>query len=214
MTYLGLEFSSDTRSVAVAQDGRVLSRAEETGGRSTRAFALIDEALSAAGLEREAIEAIAIGLGPGSYTGIRVAISLAQGWHLARPVRLAGVSTVECLAAQARVLGVRGQVHVLIDAHREEFYHAAYDISEAGMKILTPLHLAPLATARKAAASGVALCGPEAVVQFPGARVVLPDAAMLLQLAASAQPGDQLQPIYLREVSFVKAPPPRIIAAD
>ena len=44
---------------------------------------MIEEALREAGLEREQIEVLAVGLGPGSYTGIRVALSLAQGWQLA-----------------------------------------------------------------------------------------------------------------------------------
>ena len=48
---------------------------------------------------REAIEAIAVGLGPGSYTGIRAAIALAQGWQLAREVKTLGVSSVAAMAA-------------------------------------------------------------------------------------------------------------------
>ena len=63
---------------------------------------MIESALRQAGLEREEIECIAVGLGPGSYTGIRAAIALAQGWQLARGVKLLGVSSAECLATQAQ----------------------------------------------------------------------------------------------------------------
>ena len=75
---------------------------------------------------------IAVGLGPGSYTGIRVAISMAQGWQLARGVKLLGVSSAECLAAQAQAEKIFGRVNVVIDAQRNEFYLATYEISPRG----------------------------------------------------------------------------------
>ena len=63
---------------------------------------MIEKVLAAAKIEREEIEVLAVGLGPGSYTGIRVAISIAQGWQLARGVKLLGIGSAECLAAQAQ----------------------------------------------------------------------------------------------------------------
>src|SRR5947199_21310 len=71
----------------------------ETGGRAAHALGMIEEALRQAQLEREQIECLAIGVGPGSYNGIRAAIALAQGWQLARSIRLLSVSSAECLAA-------------------------------------------------------------------------------------------------------------------
>ena len=64
--------------------------------------ALIDDALREAGVEREQIDCLAIGLGPGSYTGVRAAIAVAQGWQLARGIRLLGVSTAETSPARMR----------------------------------------------------------------------------------------------------------------
>src|SRR5271154_6572568 len=118
MTILALEFSSLQRSVAVARAGCVLSEAGETGGRGTNVFGMIEEALADAKVGREEIEVIAVGLGPGSYTGIRSAIALAQGWQLARSVKLLGVSSVEGLAIQAQVEKIFGRVNVVIDAQR------------------------------------------------------------------------------------------------
>ena len=90
---MALEFSSEQRSAAVARDGIVLSEAvERDGGRVTNAFGLIEKALAAAKISREEIEAIAVGLGPGSYTGIRAAIAVAQGWQLARGIKLLGAA--------------------------------------------------------------------------------------------------------------------------
>src|ERR1035438_4492910 len=122
MTILALEFSSPQRSVAVLRtEGAVMAaEAIETGRQRTNAFGMIEQVLAGTKIEREQIEVIAIGLGPGSYTGIRAAISLAQGWQLAfaepeqenssqtmasaqrrlaRGVKLLGVSSAECLVA-------------------------------------------------------------------------------------------------------------------
>ena len=85
-----------------------LGEAVETGGRSTNALGLVEDALRQAQLDRAQIECLAVGLGPGSYNGIRLAIALAQGWQLARPVKLLGISSAECLAAQAQAEGISG----------------------------------------------------------------------------------------------------------
>src|SRR4051812_2190051 len=113
MITLGLEFSSSRRSVAVGRNeaglpaGQLLATASETGGRPARPLSLVQRALKESGIDQTAGEAIVLGVGSGSYPGIRSAIALAQGWQLARRVPLAGVSTVQCMAAQAHALGWR-----------------------------------------------------------------------------------------------------------
>ena len=119
--------------------------AVETGGHGTNAFGMIEQALAEAKIEREQIDALAVGLGPGSYTGIRAAISLAQGWQLARGVKLLGVSSAECLAAQARAEKILGRVNVVIDAQRNEFYLATYEITPDGWREIAPLKILPRA---------------------------------------------------------------------
>ena len=109
--------------------GRWLGRGLVTGARSTNPLGLVEEALRQAQFDRAQIECLVIGLGPGSYNGIRLAIALAQGWQLARPVKLLGFSGAECLAAEAQAEGILGRVHVVIDAQRGEFYLAGYDLS-------------------------------------------------------------------------------------
>src|SRR5436309_3367594 len=110
MKILALEFSSDLRSVAVVQGGHVRGRAEESGARARRGVSLMEAALREARLEREQVECVAVGLGPGSYTGIRSAIALAQGWQLAREIRSIGISSVDCLAAAAQEEKIWGRV--------------------------------------------------------------------------------------------------------
>jgi len=218
---LALEFSSGQRSVAVvrrrAGDASfVVSEVVETGaGGTTRAFAMIQSALHEAQLEREQIEVLAVGLGPGSYTGIRVALSIAQGWQLAGGVKLLGLSSVECVAAQAQAEKISGRVNVLIDAQRNEFYLAAYEISADGWREIEPLRILPRAEVESRAGAKEILIGPEVPRWFPNGRMVFPRAAMLGRLALNRNDfaaGDKLEPIYLRETNFVKAPPSRRIA--
>ncbi len=220
MKMLALEFSSAQRSVAVVvagADGRPLAASEvvvTATGPSTKPFAMIAEALRSAGVEREQIEGIVVGLGPGSYTGIRAAIALAQGWQLATGAKLLGVSSAECVAAQAQVDGIAGKLSVVIDAQREEFYLADYEIVPGGMREISPLRLATLAEVRGREAAGERLVGPEVARWFPNGRVIFPRAARLGERAGTRSDfvaGETLVPIYLRETTFVKAPPPRAI---
>src|SRR5438045_667511 len=144
MKILALEFSSDRRSVAVLDGGRVRARAEQSGARTGGVLGLVESALREAGLEREQVDCLAVGLGPGSYTGIRAAIALAQGWQLARATRTIGVSSVECLAATVHAEKISGRVNIAIDAQRNEFYLAAYEIGAADWREAAPLRLARL----------------------------------------------------------------------
>jgi tRNA threonylcarbamoyladenosine biosynthesis protein TsaB len=223
MTILALEFSSGQRSVAVVRHRAgdasfVVSEVVETGAGGTRALGMIEDALREAGLEREQIEVLAIGLGPGSYTGIRVALSLAQGWQLASRnggMKLLGISSAECVAAQAQAEKMSGRANVVIDAQRNEFYLASYEISAAGRKEVEPLRILTRAEVESRAGAKEILIGPEVTRWFPNGRVVFPRAAVLGQLALGRSDfvaGDKLEPIYLRETNFVKAPPGRRIA--
>ena len=216
MKILALEFSSAQRSVAVVMDGQVRGRTQETATRETRALSLIETALDAAGLERENIDCLAVGLGPGSYTGIRSAIALAQGWQLARGTKILGISSVESLAAQARAEKTYGRVNVVIGAQRNELSLVRYEVSAAGCREVTPLRLAVREEVLARVRAGETVLGPEVKSEWSAARRLFPDAAMVGQLASLRSdflPGEKLEPIYLRQTSFVKAPPPRIIPA-
>jgi len=211
MTILALEFSSDRRSVALARDGIVLSEAvEQTGGRATKALGLIEKVLAEGKVSREAIEVIAVGLGPGSYTGIRAAISVAQGWQLARGIKLLGVGSMEALAAQAQAEKIFGRVNVVVDAQRGEFYLGEWEIAADKLVEVCPLRIVTGVEMTALAGAGGVFIGPAAK------RVAYPAAGMVARLAGERRdfvPGERLQPIYLRETSYVKAPAGRPISS-
>lgn len=215
MKILALEFSSACRSVAAVEGARVLGRAEESRARETRALSLLDAALRAAGWEREQVQALAVGLGPGSYTGVRLAISLVEGWQIALQTPTLGLSSAEALAAQAQAAGLRGRVNIGIDAQRNEFYLAVYEIDSAGWRELEPLRLASAGDLEQRAARGESVAGPGLPEGCKDGRVLFPDAGTLGRLAEGRTdflPAERLEPIYLREIAFLKAPPPRIEA--
>ncbi|MGD1086414.1 MAG: tRNA (adenosine(37)-N6)-threonylcarbamoyltransferase complex dimerization subunit type 1 TsaB [Verrucomicrobiota bacterium] len=218
MKILAVEFSSARRSAAVLETGgtpvapALLGQAAEMEGRGN--LALVERALAEARCGREEIGALAVGLGPGSYTGIRGAIALAQGWQLGRGVNTLGVSSMECLAAQAAEAGLRGAVNIVIDAQRNEFYLARYQADDRGWREVEALRLAAFSEIQALAAAGGTLLGPDLARWFPGARNLHPEAATLGRLAGGRVdfvPGEKLEPIYLRETDFKKAPTPRII---
>ncbi len=223
MKILALEFSSDARSVAVIEAveegpplreasprGSVLSAVSETGAGATTAFELIERALADARATRKEIGRIAIGLGPGSYMGIRVAIALGQGWQLAQGTKLVGLNSADTMAAQAHEEGLRGLLHTVVDAQKNEVYLASYQLDSEGWRAVAPLRLAPIAELNGLAARGDQLVGPEVTRWCAGGRLLFPQARQLgLMAAARHSPvqGESLEPIYLRPVSFVKAAP-------
>ena len=86
MKILALEFSSPERGVAVLEDQVVKGFALDRTERGARCFEVITRALEEARFSAADIECIAVGLGPGSFGGIRTAIAIAQGWQIARVV--------------------------------------------------------------------------------------------------------------------------------
>ena len=216
MKILAVEFSSAQRSVAVVVRGEggrpmVASEVVETNPEAA-ALMMVEEALETAGVARAQVEVIAVGLGPGSYTGIRAALSLAQGWQLGTGAKLIGIGSVESLAVRAQEEGWRGRVTFLIDAQRNECYAATYTLDETGAELVEPLRLSPAEAVKTSLGTGESVAGPEVKRWFPEGRVLFPSAAVLARLAAGRTdfvPGEQLEPIYLRPVAFVKAPPPR-----
>lgn len=212
MKILALEFSANERSVAVAasaphSQANVLGLVKESS-REVTGLALIDRALVIAQVNPGDITHIIVGLGPGSYTGIRSSIALAQGWQLGRNVQTHGLSSVQCLAAQAHTSGMRGEFSIIVDAQRGDIYHQKFNFAD-NFSSATELKIAP----RQSLNGASNVIGPDASKLVPGALDLSPSAEFLVRFMhlASAHPAELLEPIYLREASFVKAPPPRSI---
>lgn len=226
MKILGLEFSSAVRSVALgdvdasredAASGcinRGLAVSREHRGDSFKPFALIEQVLRQAGVAQGSVGCVAVGLGPGSYAGIRTAIAVAQGWQLASAIQTMGINSVLCLAHQVQATGYTGLLDVAVDAQREEYYLASYHLAPGVFKETSPLHLASRAEVQSGLDAGHRLAGPNLSPWFPNAIDLAPCASMICQLAGASSgavlaKAEQFEPIYLRQTAFVKAPKPR-----
>lgn len=214
MNLLALETSSHCRSVALARDGQLLASASWSVGPGARLFQLIDDVLQQAGMGRDAVDTVALGLGPGSYTGIRSTLALAQGWALARPIRLLGVRSTLACAWQVVQEGGRGRWAMVVDAQRGEFYVEEFELTGDGPESVEPLRLAGGADLERLTQRGIHLAGPE----FPGlgraGRAVMPGAIAVAGLAAGMTgtvAPEALEPVYLRPTTFTKAPAARVV---
>jgi tRNA threonylcarbamoyladenosine biosynthesis protein TsaB len=113
MLILAFDTATDVATSALVDDGEVL------GERTSRAVTLledVDALLRQAGMRTRDVQALAVGIGPGSFTGIRIGLSTARGLALALGIPVAGVSTLDALAA-----GAPGAVPV-VDARRREVF--------------------------------------------------------------------------------------------
>jgi len=129
-TWLALETATTVGSVAVWRDGLAIECSFNIrGSHSERVLPAVDHALEVTGTHPEEITAFVVGSGPGSFTGVRVAASMAKGWTMARGTPLFAYSSLLALAAGT---GVSGPVCAAFDARRGEVYAACYEFSNRG----------------------------------------------------------------------------------
>ncbi len=140
---IALDTSNEVIACAVgrAQGAEVTLLAEENvaahRASNTRLLSVLDGLCTSASVSREDICAVAVGRGPGSFTGVRIAMATAKGIASALGVPLIGLSTLEAVAWKAWDSGIRGRLLVAGDAMRKEVYPAYFQLDGAGVQRLT-----------------------------------------------------------------------------
>jgi len=211
--------TSATVAGVLVDDGRVYEVRDDPppGARPAHAARLLgaaEEALAAAGVGWDQVARLAVGIGPGSFTGLRIGIATARGLAQARHIPVTRVSTLEALARGAGAAA--GPVVAVLDARRGEAFAAAW---QDGALVLAPAALAPEALAERVAAlPGTPLAVGDGAVRFRGpleaaGAHVPPDedgahrlrAEHVCRLGAEGKPTDRdaLLPDYLREPDAV-----------
>ncbi len=132
MLILALDTSSALGSVALLRDGAVLAETD-TGGAMEHAaqlFPSIESLLSQTAVKLADINLYAVGVGPGSFNGIRVGIAAVKGLRLATKIPMVGIPSADALAedAVARCPSGCNQIAVLADARRGEWYLSLYQV--------------------------------------------------------------------------------------
>lgn len=212
MNLLAFDTSTETLSIAVAR-GAGLPVLERTGPGGAQASAAlipaIEDLLAQAGLTLDALDAIAFGRGPGSFTGLRTAAAVAQGLGFGADVPVLPIDTLLAVAEEAHGVAGVTRVVAMLDARMGEVYFAAYErVGEAWVTC------APPALGRPEDAQvppGWAIAGN--VLELHGARLpaaatqvpALPTARALLRLAPAmladgrTHGAAEALPLYIRD---------------
>jgi tRNA threonylcarbamoyladenosine biosynthesis protein TsaB len=217
MNLLAFETSSRTGSVALETAAGLLVRELPTPREQTeRLLAITDELLAEAGIELEKLDGIAFGRGPGSFTGLRVSVAVAQGLAAVSGVPLLPVSSLLCLAQRAWQDAGCERALVCIDAHMGEVYWATAERRGGHVEIVGDERLGPPAevaaphgagwcavgsgfAAQRQALAPITAAAAKALPDLvPSAVALLPQAKRDLAAGRSTPPTAAL-PIYLRE---------------
>lgn len=156
MIVLGFDTATSATAVALRlADGSTTHARDDPPagahpGHATRLLPMAHELLVAAGVPWSAVERIAVGVGPGTFTGLRVGVASARGLAQSLRAELVGVSSLQALAAAAlaaepRQAGTRAAVLAVIDARRGEVFAAAFTAAADGVPaaLTAPAALVP-----------------------------------------------------------------------
>ncbi len=156
MKILALDTSTEYCSVALAMGGECLERHVLAGQRhSHMILSMVAEALATAGMALSALDGIAFGEGPGSFTGLRIGCGVAQGLAFAHDIPVAGIGTLLALAeAVAAPRVIAG-----LDARMGEMYHAAFERGATAWRTVSPPSLCLATQAPLVDGSGWVGCG-------------------------------------------------------
>lgn len=219
MKLLALDTATEACSAAVYADGRVLERYEVLGrGHAERLLPMVDELLAESGLALRSFDAIAFGRGPGAFTGVRIAVSLAQGLALGADLPVVPISDLAALGRLALDEEPAATAAlVCLDARMGEVYWARVDARPGGAVDLGREGLGPPASVVLPAPGDLVVAAghgwsayPELAARAAGQLAavraeLLPRAAQVARLAAlevgagrSLRPEDAV-PVYLRD---------------
>lgn len=186
MLILAFDTATDVATSALVADGVVLG---ERVSEPRLLLADVDELLREAGLSASDLTGVVVGTGPGSFTGIRIGLSVTRGLGLALGVRAAGVSTLDALAAAAE------DAYPVIDARRGEVF-------VPGPLALSPGNVVPPAGMR-CVGNGARryreiLLRAGADVPADDSPLHIPRASLHASLADAFGPADLVEPVYVR----------------
>lgn len=205
MRLIAIDTALDACSVAIVSGAEIIAETEVIGrGHAERLMAMIEAVMTKAGSRFSDLDRIAVTVGPGSFTGIRVGLATARGLALAAAKPLVGVLTLDAMAHAAPATD--RPLLVVLDARRGETYARAY--AADGEPLGEPQVLTLAAAAAVATQLGADLYGSAAgliVAAAPDARLkslgqpAYPEIAAVAALGARATPGAvPPKPLYLR----------------
>ena len=214
MGFAAFESSTEWCSVALWHDGEIAALEERAGhGHSERVLPMLDRLAAQAGMPLGALDAVAFGAGPGSFTGLRIACGVAQGIAYARGLPAIGISTLEAIAEES----AETRVVACLDARMREVYYSAHERHDGRWRVVIPALCAAPAALPKPPGEGWIGCGNgfAAYGSMAFARVIPdlhPTAMAVARLAAPRLAAGEgvdaalALPVYVRDkVAFTEA---------
>ena len=211
MITIGFDTSSQQGTIAIATDGAIVGSVQIDSGISHAAGLLpaIDQLLAEKGLAIQQADLFAVGIGPGSYTGTRIGISVAKGMSFALGKPLIGVCSLEAMAYSLRDFS--GPIAVVLDARMNAFYYAVYRWDGPGMQTLVQPAASVIERVVDAIPSGSLVAAPDMpglIEKLKDVQIdttpVVPDAGYIASkaekelLAGEHGPKKPVLPLYLR----------------
>ncbi len=144
MSILAIDTATQVSSVAVADEGRLLAELTMQGKltHSETLLPHIEQVLKMAAVAKEDLTGIAISNGPGSFTGLRIGLAAAKAMSYVLNIPLVGVSTLQALAYQLPVPGVR--LMCLLDAQKGNAYVESYRWENSSLQVVEPVKVAKI----------------------------------------------------------------------
>lgn len=211
MLILAIETATTGIGVALADESGVLGRVEIFRGRrhAETLVPVINELLAHTERSRGEISCVAVDVGPGLFTGLRVGVATAKAVALALGVGIVTATSLELLAHELASYGVKGQVAAVLDARRREVFAALFSI-ESGtcLEVVPPFVADPAEAAKRLRTYGSVSCVigdaaekyPTVFGDWPIVAPSLPSVASLASLARTRSPisADEVELMYLR----------------
>ena len=220
MKLLAIDTATETCSVALLIDDRMVERATDTQrGHADLVLPMVDAVLAEAALTLRQLDGLAYGRGPGAFTGVRIAVGVAQGLAYGAQLATVGVSDLAAVAQQFATPGAR--ILVCMDARMNEVYWGRFEATPSGLVAPTSAERVDRPEAVDPGAATVfagtgfgayphLLAGRAPVAVHAAARPHARDIARLAVeelRAGRGQPPERAQPVYLRDqVATVKPP--------
>ena len=218
---LCIETGTDICSVGVARDGELVSLRESDEGRdhAKKVGVFVDELLRETGISPDELDAVAVGMGPGSYTGLRIGVSFAKGLCYGLGIPLVAVGSLDAMAAvaiedyDAGILDVDNWENAvlcpMVDARRMEVYTRLFDakgnaLSDVTAEVVTELTFADVRRERQLVMFGNGAAKCREVLHDATYINITPSARGLARLAEQRLSAGQIEDIAYFEPFYLK----------
>ena len=228
MKYIAIDASTEACSVALYLDGQVFSKFELCPqSHSVVLLPMIDALLQEHKVALTDLDGLIYGQGPGSFTGVRIGIGVAQGWAFGAGLQTVGVSTLQAMAQQAYEDEGQTNVFAAIDARMSEIYAGHYQLADNGLMTLNGdevnVQPADVSSHLTGISSDCFMVGTgfdtytEALQNFSISKtspsILYPNAKAMLSIGIEKfkqgleKPAEEAQPVYVRDtISWKKLP--------